>query len=114
MTQLSIDGPLAVELTGITKTFPGVVANHDVNLSVRAGTIHAIVGENGAGKSTLMKTLYGMHQPDDGTIVVNGTPHTFKRSPRQRSQGTSSSATSRSPRGAASTSRQRASASAGS
>ena len=78
MTQLTIDGSLAVELTGITKTFPGVVANHDVNLSVRAGTIHAIVGENGAGKSTLMKTLYGMHQPDEGTIVVNGTPHIFK------------------------------------
>ena len=68
----------AVELHGITKTFPGVIANHDVNLSVRPGTIHAIVGENGAGKSTLMKTLYGMHQPDEGTIVVNGVEHVFK------------------------------------
>ena len=70
-------GTLAVQLSGIEKRFPGVVANHDVNLNVRAGTIHAIVGENGAGKSTLMKTLYGMHQPEAGTISVFGTPHTF-------------------------------------
>ena len=61
----------AVQLAGIGKTFPGVIANHDVDLNVRAGTIHAIVGENGAGKSTLMKTLYGMHQPDSGEIRVN-------------------------------------------
>ena len=53
----------AVELAGITKRFPGVVANSDINLTVRRGTVHALVGENGAGKSTLMKTLYGMHQP---------------------------------------------------
>ena len=71
-------GPLAVELQGIEKRFPGVIANHDVSLKVRAGTIHAIVGENGAGKSTLMKTLYGMHQPEAGTITVNGTERHFK------------------------------------
>ena len=64
--------PLAVQLTGITKRFPGVVANSDINITVRRGTVHALVGENGAGKSTLMKTLYGMHQPDEGTITVNG------------------------------------------
>ena len=69
--------PPAVELRGITKRFPGVVANSDVNLSVRRGTIHAIVGENGAGKSTLMKILYGMQPPDEGEIIVNGTPQKF-------------------------------------
>jgi ABC-type uncharacterized transport system ATPase subunit len=64
--------PPAVELRGITKRFPGVVANHDIFLAVKAGTIHAVVGENGAGKSTLMKILYGMQRPDEGTILVDG------------------------------------------
>ncbi len=71
-------GALAVELSGITKTFPGVIANKDVDLRVRSGTIHAIVGENGAGKATLMKTLYGMHLPDEGTIRVDGREVTFR------------------------------------
>jgi ABC-type uncharacterized transport system ATPase subunit len=62
----------AVELHGITKRFPGVVANHDIDIEVAAGTVHAIVGENGAGKSTLMKILYGMQRPDEGTIKVAG------------------------------------------
>ncbi|MFF3659963.1 ABC transporter ATP-binding protein [Streptomyces olivochromogenes] len=64
--------PIAVELVGITKRFPGVVANHDIHLTVRKGTVHALVGENGAGKSTLMKILYGMQKPDEGTIAVDG------------------------------------------
>ncbi|MDF2146560.1 ABC transporter ATP-binding protein [Knoellia sp. p5-6-4] len=63
---------LAVELEGITKRFPGVVANKDITFSVRRGTVHAIVGENGAGKSTLMKILYGVQRPDEGTIKVGG------------------------------------------
>ncbi|MEU5344995.1 ABC transporter ATP-binding protein [Streptomyces sp. NPDC020766] len=67
----------AVELAGITKRFPGVVANHDIHLSVRKGTVHALVGENGAGKSTLMKILYGMQKPDEGTIAVDGDQVTF-------------------------------------
>ena len=62
---------------GITKRFPGVVANSNINIDVRLGTVHALVGENGAGKSTLMKTLYGMHQPDEGTIAVNGKEQVF-------------------------------------
>ncbi|WP_420000490.1 ABC transporter ATP-binding protein [Streptomyces boninensis] len=69
--------PAAVELAGITKRFPGVVANHDIHIAVAKGTVHAIVGENGAGKSTLMKTLYGMHKPDEGTIAVDGETVTF-------------------------------------
>ncbi|KUF17931.1 heme ABC transporter ATP-binding protein [Streptomyces silvensis] len=61
----------------MTKRFPGVVANHDIHLSVRKGTVHALVGENGAGKSTLMKILYGMQKPDEGTIAVDGTQVSF-------------------------------------
>ncbi|MDN0195340.1 ABC transporter ATP-binding protein [Streptomyces sp. S.PNR 29] len=68
---------MAVELAGITKRFPGVVANHDIHLAVRQGTVHALVGENGAGKSTLMKILYGMQKPDEGTITVGGEQVTF-------------------------------------
>ncbi len=64
--------PLAIELSGITKRFPGVVANDNVNLAVEAGEIHAICGENGAGKSTLMKILYGMQAADEGVMKVNG------------------------------------------
>ena len=67
----------AVELTGIWKRFPGVIANSNVNLKVRRGSAHAIVGENGAGKSTLMKILYGMQKPDEGQILVNGAAQDF-------------------------------------
>lgn len=67
----------AVELAGITKRFPGVIANHDIHLSVRKGTVHALVGENGAGKSTLMKILYGMQKPDEGSIRVDGAEAVF-------------------------------------
>jgi len=70
-------GAAAVELHGITKRFPGVVANHDIDIAVRRGTVHALVGENGAGKSTLMKILYGMQKPDEGTITLDGTQVTF-------------------------------------
>jgi ABC-type uncharacterized transport system ATPase subunit len=63
---------VVVRLRDIGKTFPGVIANHDINIDVRRGTVHAIVGENGAGKSTLMKILYGVQKPDSGTIEVAG------------------------------------------
>ena len=70
--------PLAVELRGITKRFPGVVANKDIELRVAGGEVHAIVGENGAGKSTLMKTLYGEHRPDEGQILLGGREVSFR------------------------------------
>ncbi|GAC1564979.1 MAG: ABC transporter ATP-binding protein [Ktedonobacteraceae bacterium] len=64
--------PYAVELRGITKAWPGVMANDHVNLKVRKGEIHALVGENGAGKTTLMNILYGLIHPDSGEIYVSG------------------------------------------
>jgi general nucleoside transport system ATP-binding protein len=67
----------AVELRGITKRFPGVVANRDINIVVRRGQVHAVVGENGAGKSTLMKILYGMQRPDEGSISIDGREVAF-------------------------------------
>ena len=60
----------AISVSNITKSFPGVLANSDVNLEINDGAIHAIVGENGAGKSTLMKILYGMVKPDSGEISI--------------------------------------------
>ena len=64
----------AIEMRGIRKVFPGVIANDDVDFDVEAGEIHALVGENGAGKSTLMNVLYGLYRPDAGTITVRGSP----------------------------------------
>lgn len=61
-----------LEMRGITKKFPGVLANDNVNLAIKKGEIHALVGENGAGKSTLMSILYGLYQPDSGAILLNG------------------------------------------
>ncbi|HEY6629163.1 MAG TPA: ABC transporter ATP-binding protein [Acidimicrobiia bacterium] len=72
----------AIELRGVTKRYPGVVANKDVELTVLPSEVHAIVGENGAGKSTLMKIIYGMVRPDEGTIAINGEPTAFK-SPKE-------------------------------
>lgn len=63
---------LAIEMINIRKEFPGVVANDDVNFSVREGEIHALVGENGAGKSTLMNVLFGLYKPEAGTIKIKG------------------------------------------
>ena len=64
----SPEPPTRSVVRGIGKRFPGVIANHDVDITIRTGTVHALIGENGAGKSTLMKILYGVQKPDDGTI----------------------------------------------
>jgi len=65
--------PYAVEMKGIVKQYPGVLANDHVDLRVAKGEVHALVGENGAGKTTLMKILYGMEQPDAGSIWIEGS-----------------------------------------
>lgn len=76
-----MDSNPIIEMNGITKVFPGVVANESVSFQVQAGEIHALLGENGAGKSTLMSILAGLYQPDAGTIKVKGQTVRF-RSPR--------------------------------
>lgn len=75
------DTPLAVEMRGIVKRFPGVLANDHVDFDLRQGEVHALLGENGAGKSTLMNVLAGLYRPEEGQILVEGRPVHFT-SPR--------------------------------
>jgi simple sugar transport system ATP-binding protein len=80
-TPLTAEGKFVVEMRGIVKRFPGVVANDHVDFELRAGEIHALLGENGAGKSTLMNVLAGLYRQDSGIIKVKGDPVIFS-SPR--------------------------------
>jgi ABC-type sugar transport system ATPase subunit len=69
--------PPRLEMRGITKRYPGVVANDHIDLDLREGEIHGLLGENGAGKSTLMNILYGLAAPDEGQILLDGEPVTI-------------------------------------
>lgn len=72
------EAPIVLEVRGLTKRFPGVLANDHIDLKLRKGSVLGLLGENGAGKSTLMNMIYGLYQPDEGEILVNGKPVTIR------------------------------------
>lgn len=79
--------PARLQLRGITKRYPGTVANDGIDLTIAPGEIHALLGENGAGKSTLMKIIYGVVQPDEGRIVWEGRPVAMRDPAQARERG---------------------------
>ena len=74
MNNTSHESEYIIELRDITKVFPGIIANDHINIQLKRGEIHALLGENGAGKSTLMSVLFGLYQPEEGVICKNGKP----------------------------------------
>jgi len=83
------DSQYILEMNGISKSFPGVLALDDVTVKVRPGTVHALMGENGAGKSTLMKCLFGIYSTDQGEILLNGQKVSFENSRQALDSGIS-------------------------
>jgi methyl-galactoside transport system ATP-binding protein len=84
-----MNDPTVLEMRGISKSFPGVKALDDVSLTVRRGSVHALMGENGAGKSTLMKCLFGLYRADAGEIVLDGKPVSLRDSRQALDHGIS-------------------------
>src|SRR3954447_10258898 len=82
-------GEPRLRMRGITKRYPGVLANDHIDLDVAPGEIHALLGENGAGKSTLMNILYGLAAPDEGEILIDGAPVVINSPADAISQGIS-------------------------
>ena len=76
-----------IEMKNIRKEFPGIVANDDITLQLKKGEIHALLGENGAGKSTLMSVLFGLYQPEKGTIIQKRRKGGYKGSQRRHVPG---------------------------
>ena len=76
-----------LRVEGVTKAYPGVVANSDVSLTIRQGEVHALLGENGAGKSTLVKMIYGLVRPDSGQMMLRGQPYQPAKPAEARRQG---------------------------
>ncbi|MBG6075256.1 ABC transporter ATP-binding protein [Polaromonas sp. CG_9.11] len=89
LTESAVSAPPRLQLAGISKSYPGVVANSDIALSVLPGQIHAVLGENGAGKSTLMKIIYGSVKPDAGSMALDGQPVAVRNPQEARSLGIS-------------------------
>ena len=84
-----IDNKFILQMINITKEFPGVKALDNVNLNVRPGTVHALMGENGAGKSTLMKCLFGIYKKDSGEIYLEGKEIEFQNTRQALDNGVS-------------------------
>jgi len=89
LTDRPTGAPPRLQLSGISKRYPGVVANSDIALSVLPGQIHAVLGENGAGKSTLMKIIYGSVKPDAGSMAIDGQPVAVRNPQEARALGIS-------------------------